>query len=466
MNRNLAIYYVENLAGIKSFNLQSIAIQRFVKKVNKRDFKEDLNKTLSEFNNIYPPFITRDIIFKGNSLVTRNNKLVSPAHYFLYTKLVFDLVINRHSKNSVISYKTPCITAYYSGNLFTNLNDIDTPRKIIFDYSYNNFQKQLINFEGKQAFVLDLENFFDSIKTENLLNVLYNKYDNADVKKLEELFHTLNINTLPQFHHSIASSILSQEYLAEFDREITKILLNKNIKMVRFVDDMYFFIMGPTLEERYFHTILDQINKVLWKYGLNINANKIKLYIEEEYKFELAKGYNELYIKTDKRIDDKSSAIAVNGEFLSFIREVNYLYQNKGFNIREFSSMFEKTFSINQEDGKKVLNNFVFSKKWMQLEDDDMKYIVQNYDFIFFMPDIFFTFYLMIYDYYERQFGRDDETIRKVLRKIDKYSKSSLRYLYSSIHYLIQRNFRRKRFLKRINKFDNNLGYFIKQYII
>lgn len=109
----LTYYYVSVMASIKKYNLQSIAINKFVQKINKQDFINQLNKPFDEFNRLYSPFLARDIIFKSNSITTRNSILISPAHYFYYTKLVYDLIIHENKKQIVHIYKNEFSESYY-----------------------------------------------------------------------------------------------------------------------------------------------------------------------------------------------------------------------------------------------------------------------------------------------------------------------------------------------------------------
>lgn len=462
----LTYYYVSVMASIKKYNLQSIAINKFVQKINKQDFINQLNKPLDEFNRLYSPFLARDIIFKSNSITTRNSILISPAHYFYYTKLVYDLIIHENKKQIVHIYKNEFSESYYSGLLYYNMNDIDKKRKILFDYSYNLYRKRLKEFEGKQAFVIDLENFFDSIKVDKLIDILNDKYDRESVSKIKLLFETLQINTLPQFHYSIVSSILSQEYLSCFDQEVSEILKDNNLYMVRFVDDMHIFNMGDRLNEGKIHSIIDYINRILWRNNLKINSEKIKLFVDTPYSIELVKdSYDDLYYNNEKRIEEKSKSLITDG-FIKFIQKANKLYYNKGYNVKEFTELFKCYFSIENQDATKVLNNFVFKNRWKELSDTELKYIIYNYEFIFFLPNIFLTLYLMIYEFYENKHGRNEKTIRELLGVIDQEYKSSLRYLYSSLHYLIQRGFKRSKYIREISFFNAALGEYLEQYII
>ena len=467
---NLAFYYVSTLANRKGFNLQSIALKKFISNINKNVFIDELSLDITSFNNIYEPFITRDIVFKNNSLVTRNTLLISPAHYFYYTKLVFDILLNDNARNNTTEYSFEMsnIRSYYSGMLFSTIdpNDSQQSRKILFDYSYNKFQKHLLKYEGKQGFIIDLSNFFESILISKLLNFLYSRFDHEHVSQLESFFITFNIKSLPQFHYSIASSLLSQVYLSDFDTDINKLLIEKDFAMVRFVDDMYFFNKSEVLPENQFHLIVDKINKLLWKNHLNMNPNKIEFFIEKLFERTLVESSYQEDTKfiPEKRIEEKSK-ILVEEDFMSFIREVNSLYEAKGYNIKEFTKLFNGTFSINNEDARKVLNNFVFSNKWSKLEDSELKYIVNNYHFIFYSPDIFFALYLKVYSYFESKHERNEKTIREVLEETDKNSQKSLRYIYSTLHYLIQRKFKRKVSKENIREFDEKLSEYIEKYV-
>lgn len=430
----------------------------------------DLNKEISEFNDVYQPSFCRDIVFKNNSLVTRKTVLISPAHYFYYTKLVFDIVLSSGEIREV-QYKSELIKAFYSGVLYSSTNYIENPKQIMFDNSYNQFQELLYSNEGKQAIKIDLSNFFDSILTKDLIHILYKKYDNDKVRKLHEFFDTMNILNLPQFHYSIASSILSQEYLSNFDNQLEVVLQEKNLSMVRFVDDMFFFFESNLpVDEHVFHTILDELNKLLWECKLNLNSNKVVLYIVDLFSREIADdsyGNNDDYsFKTVKRIEEKSISL-INNDFMEFIYDVNTLFSNKGYNVKDFSVIFEETFSVDKEnDSRKVLNNFVFSNKWRKLDEKDLQYIIRNFQFVFYLPDIFLVFYLKVYDFIERKNGRDEITIRKLLNQMDRKNLDSLRYLYSSLQYLIQRNFKREPFIRRIYDTDTSLGDFIKKHIV
>jgi len=462
----LSYYYITILSKAKGYNLQSIANKAFVAKADKRNFIMDLHKDPLEFNEKYQPYISRDIVFKNNSLVTRKSLLISPAHYFYYTNLVFEIVLEDYNK-TILQYNKEKITAFYSGILFKSLGHISSPREILFDNSYNQFQEKLIEFEGRQAIELDLSSFFESIHINDLLDKLYTKYKREKVKSLETFFEEIGLTKLPQFHYSIASSILSQEYLSEFDNEIQMLLKSEDLEMVRFVDDMYFFNNGSTKPERKFHEFLDTINNMLWLDGLNLNTNKVALYIDRKKLFdrELSEvSYGGFEFKVVKDIEEKASSL-IEQDFFKFIIEANKLYMKKGYDIKGFSELFDKTFSVKSGEARKVLNNFVYSNKWTKLSNKEMKYIILHYHFVFFLPDIFLILYLKIYDYIEMKHGRDEDTIRKFLGRIDDNNINSLRYLYSSLNYLIQRNFKREKFLERLTTFNKELGGFINNYI-
>lgn len=72
----------------------------------------------------------------------------------------------------------------------------------------------------------------------------------------------------------------------------------------------------------------------------------------------------------------------------------------------------------------------------------------------------------MIYEFYENKHGRNEKTIRELLGVIDREYKRSLRYLYSSLHYLIQRGFKRSKYIREISFFNAALGEYIARYIM
>jgi len=142
-NGVITYYYVTNMTKAKRYNLQSIAINKFVSRINKQKFIEELDSGLEKFNTLYSPYLSRDIVFKNNSLVTRRSVLISPAHYFYFTKLVIDLVLDS-CENNELHYHSNNMKAYYSGILYNSINFIENPKQILFDNSYNQFQEELL----------------------------------------------------------------------------------------------------------------------------------------------------------------------------------------------------------------------------------------------------------------------------------------------------------------------------------
>jgi len=80
-----------------------------------------------------------------------------------------------------------------------------------------------------------------------------------------------------------------------------------------------------------------------------LNSKKVVLYIENRFSRELSEDEyltsDDYKFKTEKRVEEKANSL-INREFMEFIREVNSLFLCKGYNVKEFSNMLEKTFSV------------------------------------------------------------------------------------------------------------------------
>src|SRR5699024_7394195 len=435
----LAFKYVKTMSRKKPYQLQSIAIKNFLANQDNKRFIEDLNLDPKSFFDKYHSTLVKDLMFKNYSFEVRNMKLISPAHYFYYTKLVFELVLSNNDK--IKSYEMERTDGFYSGLLCNNINQFKNTYSI-YNHSYKSFLEKLSYYVDHEILYIDFSDFFDSISIKKLVEILKMYYKDSFVIPLEEFFSKLNIDRLPQFHNSIASSLLSQEYLRLFDTEIQKILLDNNIRVVRFVDDMYFINEKPSPKkgEKFYYQLLDQMSRIAWKHHLSINGSKVKVYSDETvFKLDMVNKTSTFVV--EERIEERAKMISQE-EFLSFVEETDNLYRENGFNFKSFKKGFDQTFSIKGEDGQKVLNNFIYGGKWRKFELFALKKILSNYRFAFFLPNPLLILYLKIYDYVEDQDKRDGTYIKSLVSELDKGANSSIMLLDASINYLIQRGFK------------------------
>lgn len=451
------------MAELKPYNLQSISINRFLQNCNESEFIKDLQLNSLEFLKKYNSMVVRDIHLKNHSLEIRNMKIINPESYFYYTHLVFNLVLS--PSKSKKTFFTKHKKAFYSGFLQKNINQFKK-ENTIYNKSYFQYLKILENYENHEMLYIDLSNFFDSITTDALINELQKRYPSNYVDNLKKYFDIMNIKSLPQLHSSIASSILSQEYLHSFDIEINMILKQEGLKLIRFVDDMYFINIENRKPkgEKFYYTLLDRISYIAWKYNLSINGNKIEVYTKER-PFTLKLIKNSYHFQSEEKIDNKAKQIT--GEnILEFIKNVEELYRTRGFDFKMFKEYFNETFSIDGEDGQKVLNNFIYTKKWKAINHILLQEMIEYHRFIYFLPNPFLILYLKVYDYIEDTYGRNNEHIRRLVAELDNNIDSSLMIMNTSINYLIQRGFKRTNMLNSVDNYYSELGIFLKRYIL
>lgn len=468
MLNQLALFYVKSMSELKPYNLQSISIKNFFKKIDQKEFLKDMNLEPNQFLMKFTPMITRDLYFKNHTFETRNMKLISPEQYIYFTKLVFQLVLSTLKKTKLKTYNSDHIETYYSGFLYNDINLNIEKNKTVYNGSYGKFLESLANYEGHEVLTVDLSNFFDSIKFKNLFDQLRMNYSDKEVDPLKIFTKKVNIKTLPQFHFSIASSILSQEYLSSFDLEIESLLKKNNLKLIRYVDDMYFINRNKNkpMGDKFYFKLLDHISYIAWKYNLNINANKTKIYSgHKPFSIKLMDNSYGSNFLSEVRIENKADSIT-SSDFIQFVKQVDTLYLQQGFNMREFKKYFDNTFAIDGEDGQKVLNTFVFKLKWRKFDSDILKETLKYYRFVFYLPNPLLVLYLKIYDYIENQYGRNYKYISKLVRDLDKSINYSIRNLNTTVNYLIQRGFKRKSMLEGIGNYDSNMKKFIDDYII
>lgn len=453
------------MSDLKPYNLQSISIYNFLNKVNKIDFLKDLGENPNKFFKKHEPMIVKDLQFKNHSFETRNMRLISPEHYFYFTKLVFRIVLSNESFKSPKSYSFENSNGYYSGFLLSDINSFDK-RNAVYNISYSRFLDDLVNYTKHEMLYVDISSFFDSISISRLIIELKKTYRSGLVDDLALFFDQLEIKTLPQFHTSIASSILSQEYLRGFDNDLQKILINNDLKLIRFVDDMYFINTKNKVKkgEKFYYTLLDQIGRLAWKYNLTINTNKVKVFSgETPFSIELMDQTS--FFQSEKRIEDKANEIT-GEEFLQFVTETSSLYMTKGFNFNLFKQYFNHCFSIKGEDAQKVLNNFIYSGKWRNMNIGILKKVIKDYYFVYYLPNPLLILYLKIYDYVEIHEERDSTHIKKLVKELDTGVNTSIILLHSAINYLIQRGFKRLTLLDGLEDVYSDLRIFMERYII
>lgn len=468
---SLTISYIKVLSNKKVYNVQSIAIKKMLATKPVKEIKEQLNKSVYRFCEDNQLILARDFLYKNDSFTPRNMYVISPIYYAYYTNLVFKIAKKLLDSNSdELNFSNKYMKIYYSGILEFN-NDIEKVNSnAIFNKSYNLFKKEGEKHFDKHVIKVDIKDFFNSITIKKLIAKLKSKVgDINEVNELEKFFSYCGFNTLPQLHYSIASSILSQIYLMDFDNKLKEILRENNLYLIRFVDDMYIFKEAEELKLRDVNELLDSINSILWLDDLLLNSSKTKVLKPKEYEenFKLVNrvSFNELSFSSEQIIEDKANEVIDNGNFTDLICQLCELEKNSGIDIKKYLNLLDKYISINGEDSNKIINNIIFSGKWKRLSPNDLMKLTGNWRYILFNPSQFTVLFVLINRYLERHKIVDGSNIKKLLSYMFRRVNYKFRETLVIVAYLFQNKKKNKELLDKIKYLNNNYVEFIECYI-
>ncbi|AYC28413.1 reverse transcriptase domain-containing protein [Paenisporosarcina cavernae] len=467
----LTISYIKALSQKKIYNIQSISLKNLFFYSSDKSIKQELDKNVHNFFKHNEIILARDFLFKNDSFTPRSMYLISPIYYAYYTKLVFNvsLKLKRHD-TEIVNFSTNHMETFYSGILeFTNHKDkIDN--NAIFNKSYNLFRQEREKYFDKHVIKVDIKDFFNSISTKILINKLKNRIGECyEVTELEKFFLYCDFNTLPQFHYSIASSLLSQIYLLDFDEKLSLLLQENKLNLIRFVDDMYIYKKSGEYKLNEVNNLVDNINSLLWFDGLVLNSSKTKLLKpeqnEESFKLIDIVSMNETSYSSEKLIDDKANEVINSGGLVEFISILNEMYKKDGIYIQEYLKLLDKYLSVNGGDSNKVLSNIIFTEKWKRLNYRDLLLISKKWNYIFFNPSQFTVLYILVNRYLENKKIVDGSNIKRVLSYM--YKKDQLKFRDSMvvIGYLFQNRKKNKNLLKKVEYLNKDYVDFINKYL-
>lgn len=474
----MTLNYVKAVSEKKKYNLQSKALNILFNNSSDIENIKKINVSAKEFFEENKNFqLTRDFYFKKDSFTPRNVLLVSPLLYIYYTNIVFKLFHNTYLvKNNELNFSLPNINSFYSGNLKYSVNEDENFENADYGKSFNKFQNLKQSIFGKYVIKFDIKDFFNSISTHNLINKLkiYFGESNTHVLDLEYFFNETRLNYLPQFHYSIASSILSQFYLRDFDNQFMKTIGFKDLNLIRFVDDMFLYQDNPfTLKD--FNTITDKVNSLLWKEELTLNLNKTKLY-DDASEFERTSKLidfeeydldgDEDYI-VEEFIRQKAKEIIFNKKFFNFLMELNTLYQSDGMNIQRYKELLK---TIADEDHSKIFNNIMHSGLWRRLPVYEMKELLNNWNYIYFNPSQFTILFFKIEKFLNRKLKViESDYAKNFATTILNLNNPTFREVISINIYLSQgrsQNYNYNQLSKVVSKVDYNYFKYIDMYVI
>lgn len=436
LNKNeifdLTFKYVTSLAKKKPYNIQMKAINNHFKNHNSIDREVYFERfhTFSKRNSV---LMCRDFVYKNDLLTFRKFYIASPQLYLYYTFQVFSIYFSIFQVEQPFNESN--IKVFYSGLVS---KDSNIQRNSTYDQEYSKFKTERESFKNNHVYVIDIQNFFDSIDLNKLYKKLY-MLVGTDVdgklalKNLKEMFNFLEINSLPQLHHSVASSVLSQIYLMDITKFINEKLVDNNWEAVRFVDDLYINLKSNH-SYKSINSFLHSLSKLMYIDKLNINTTKSSKLTPKKF----IKLVEETSLDTYNQVDNVSNKYNINSPsiskivrdkvknllendghlFLEFIKDVKYVFSTRHLDLNEYNRIIQKHISIDGEDVSKVITDLVFSKEWKILSNEQLNQILKCIELLFFDPYRFSILYCLIFDYLNKDY---------INKKID-YKKFALFY--------------------------------------
>ncbi|WP_332651782.1 RNA-directed DNA polymerase [Lysinibacillus sp. 54212] len=429
----LTIKYVFYLCNSKKYNTQMLALREMFNTNSIEELKVIIDVDVNEFILKNKLIITKDFVLKSDSFTPRNMLLISPLYYLYYSKLVFEIAYGYRNAINEVDFSNENMDIFYSGNLvFTNRKQL-IKENSTFNKSYNKFRYKRQQYLEKYVLKIDLKDFFNTIDVEILLKKLRGHSNrNNLVDTLEIFLDYCQIRSLPQFHNSIASSLLSQIYLREFDEKCNEYLKSYNINLIRFVDDMYLVKLNGEFRENEKNEILDTLATFLWRDNLILNMQKTCLLTPEDNERdhlieEISIDDIQLY-RNETKIKNKAKSVIDSNDFLDFILTLQSISISKGIDFQEYTRLINEKIAINNEDSTKVLNLIIYRGYWKRLGKKSLKSIIRNWKFIFFNPAQFTVLFIMINNYL---YGKNSRKMRRLINFL--YKKEIMKYRESLV---------------------------------
>ncbi|MCY8098749.1 reverse transcriptase domain-containing protein, partial [Bacillus atrophaeus] len=206
----------------------------------------------------------------------------------------------------------------------------------------------------RPALKIDIKDFFNSIKVKELIKTI--KYLLGNIKyvnNLEEILEYCGFDYLPQFHYSIASSILSQFYLTNFDNKIRELLVRENLQLIRYVDDMYIIFLDGIEDRKRNNAILNEISYYLWEHSLVLNTSKTEMLSVSQYQViteSLSENYEDGNYKgfsSGSLIENKALEIVEGGYLNLIVDTLCNIEEDYGIDLKKYKELMEKYIAIN-----------------------------------------------------------------------------------------------------------------------
>lgn len=464
----LAYRYILAMAETKKYNPQTIANQSVLKRYGLENIKKEMNRDVKDFCKVHLPNKARDFVYKSDYFTPRNMHLINPLYYTYYTCIVFNIANLFLKTKTKLDFSNDRMKIFYSGLLDTYSTEEEIKNNAIFNKRYRTFQKEREKYFGSPVLKLDIQDFFNSVKVKSLLSKLrFYLGRHTILDDLEYFLQFCEFDHIPQLHYSIASSILSQFYLMDFDSKLYRILERENLMLVRFVDDMFIIQEDNEMYVKKDNNLLNEISYLLWQDELVLNSNKTKTLSAEEYKdtVQLSEYDDTTSYLSEKIINNRVEEILNNGYLINLIQELCDVEESKGIDLKVYKELVNKYISIEGEDTRKVINHIIFSRQWESMDKCDLMKLVNNWKYILFNPSQFTILYILICRYLEDNKLIDGTRIKRVLNYLFRNEDFTFRDTLVAVSYLFQNQKKNSELLHRVENVNPEYVNFIQKFI-
>lgn len=447
---------------------QTIANQNILNKYGLKGIEREMNRNIKDFCETHSPHKARDFVYKSDYFTPRNMHLINPLYYVYYTCLVFKISHLFMNGYTNLDFSNDRMKIFYSGLLDVSSTDEEIRENAIFNKRYRAFQEERERHFGAPVLKIDIQDFFNSIKVKSLINRLRSYLgEQSVIDDLEYFLNFCKFEHLPQLHYSIASSILSQFYLLEFDEKIYEILKRENLLLIRFVDDMFIIHEDSETDIKKDNNLLNEISYLLWQDELVLNSAKTKILSPEEYKesVELVEYIESSPYTNEKVIDERIEDILNNGYLIALIQNLCALEASEGIDLKKYKELTDKYISIDGGDTTKILNKIIYSRRWENIDYEELLDMVDNWKYILFNPSQFTVLYILICRHLEHNNLIDGTRIKRVLNYLFRNENFTFRDTLIAVSYLFQNQRKNSELLNRVEVINPEYVNFILKFI-
>lgn len=342
-------------------------------KLKCKDFFETYISSGSFVNFPYVMFHTKHFIQKDDGSF-RDAELLSPMLFLLLQALgneLSELYINCRPYNN---------SCYYAGNF--------EEEEFFYKAEYDKFYKELNGcIDSFQYYIkTDISSFFSNIdvnrlvhKLDEIINSETTRLSPIQLNAIKELLNYCGSGAFPLVETSVTSSYLATVvYLEQIDVDLTKFIETTvtcvdNVKLVRYVDDLYILLQCPEdIEYSVVHEasveIRNKYSSLLKSVGLSLNTKKYSFQETKDICEDLKKSlYDEHYSEAITEIEEYFPS-ALKG----FLTEILKKLEDDCIDFDQYNQMIQEYFCRDDIEftAEEVFNYLVYGTKSISEAED------------------------------------------------------------------------------------------------